>query len=60
MSYFLKQLGNSSAGSMIVRAAENGRPQDTVNRDRDIRGARPAHLRQSVNPPIRFGDFVSH
>ena len=45
---------------IILQEEQPTLPQDRTNRDREFRGPRPAHLRQLVNPPIRFGDVVSH
>ena len=45
----------------IILQEEHPNPtQDRINRDREVRASRPAHLRQFVKPLICFGDIVSH
>ena len=49
--------------SMDISFAEGGAPTDRVelNPRQDIqRPPRPGRLRQNIQPPLRFGDFVTH
>ena len=49
--------------SMDISFAEGGAPTNRVElnpRQDNQRPPRPGHLRQNIQPPLRFGDFVTH